>query len=270
MGRALRALGGAGLLAASLASAGPAAAVTDARDLAAMQDALNDLLSFAAPGRAVRYESAPTGNAGGITALQSVGVGTAECWDYERSFERAGREVFVDGTACELEPGLWQIQHEAERPSAAPQVALPQDSGAPIASQSASASASPQPAAPAVQTAAAYDRAMVREAQQILTELGYRPGPVDGLFGSKTGAAITAYQRDTGLAQTGTPSAALLDQLRANRQAAAGPAPQPAAASQPASAQPASASPPSGGSQATSGSGPLVVPPPPPPPPVPQ
>lgn len=253
MGRALRALGGAGLMAASLALAGPAGAVSDMRDLAAMQNALNDLLSFAAPGRAVRYESARTGNGGSITALQSVGAGTANCWKYERSFERAGREIFVDGTACELDPGLWQIKHEAERPSADP---------APSPQQAA-------PAAPAVQTAAAYDRTMVRETQQILTELGYRPGPVDGLFGGKTGAAIAAYQRDSGLTQTGKPSAALLEQLRAKR-LAAGPVPQPAPQPAAPAPQPAVAPQPAPAPQPAGSSGAVVVPPPPPPPPVPQ
>jgi N-acetyl-anhydromuramyl-L-alanine amidase AmpD len=41
----------------------------------------------------------------------------------------------------------------------------------------------------------------IREAQQRLTELGYWPGPVDGVIGMKTRAAIKAFQEQNGLKQ---------------------------------------------------------------------
>lgn len=249
-----------------------AGAISDPRDGVVMQNALNDLLSFAAPGRAVRYENPETGNGGSITALESIGRGTAECWDYERTFEQGGREMTIAGTACELEPGLWQIQHESDA-RAAPD---------PMPSPQAAVSAAPSAA---VTAAASPDRAMVRETQQLLTDLGYRPGPVDGLFGKKTGAAIAAYQRDAGLAQTGRPSAELLTRLRTNRQALGGGAattqpapmaaptvePQPMAAPAPAAAIAPTPSPAPAPTPAPAVSPePIVVPPPPPPPPVPQ
>ena len=44
---------------------------------------------------------------------------------------------------------------------------------------------------------------MVAATQANLTQLGYRPGPVDGLYGPQTGEAIRQYQRDHGLPVTG-------------------------------------------------------------------
>ena len=43
----------------------------------------------------------------------------------------------------------------------------------------------------------------VREAQQKLLALGYNPGPLDGIWGSKTSAAVEQFQRDRHLPQTG-------------------------------------------------------------------
>jgi hypothetical protein len=43
----------------------------------------------------------------------------------------------------------------------------------------------------------------IARVQAGLTELGYSPGPVDGVKGDKTTAAIRAYQRDNGLTQDG-------------------------------------------------------------------
>lgn len=38
----------------------------------------------------------------------------------------------------------------------------------------------------------------VVEIQRLLTELGYKPGPVDGIYGGKTRRAIRAWQVKTG------------------------------------------------------------------------
>ncbi|WP_223212052.1 peptidoglycan-binding protein [Thiolapillus brandeum] len=43
----------------------------------------------------------------------------------------------------------------------------------------------------------------LRQAQQKLAELGYSPGPADGLMGGKTANALSAYQKDNGLEVTG-------------------------------------------------------------------
>ncbi len=54
----------------------------------------------------------------------------------------------------------------------------------------------------------------VASIQAGLLKLGYDPGPVDGIFGSRTKAAIREYQLDNGLNVTGRPSAALTMSLR--------------------------------------------------------
>jgi len=47
------------------------------------------------------------------------------------------------------------------------------------------------------------DRVAVLEAQNLLSRKGYDPGPIDGILGSKTRAAIKAFQRDKGLRESG-------------------------------------------------------------------
>jgi hypothetical protein len=54
----------------------------------------------------------------------------------------------------------------------------------------------------------------VRDIQAALAALGYNPGPVDGIMGSKTRTAIRAFQRDEKLTVDGKPSDALLAHLR--------------------------------------------------------
>ncbi|MEM8957411.1 MAG: lytic murein transglycosylase [Pseudomonadota bacterium] len=53
-----------------------------------------------------------------------------------------------------------------------------------------------------------------KELQTRLNRAGYDVGTADGVVGKKTEAAISAYQRANGLAVTGKPSQALLQQLR--------------------------------------------------------
>ncbi|MDP6705729.1 MAG: peptidoglycan-binding domain-containing protein [Alphaproteobacteria bacterium] len=48
----------------------------------------------------------------------------------------------------------------------------------------------------------------------MLRDLGYRPGPVDGLMGRRTGSAIKSYQRDRGLAADGRIDESLVASLR--------------------------------------------------------
>ncbi|GEM_PF-1852179 len=55
---------------------------------------------------------------------------------------------------------------------------------------------------------------LVREIQQILTDLGYEPGPIDGLYGSKTRAAIQAFQRENDLEPKGSATAQVLEALK--------------------------------------------------------
>ncbi|MGD9501776.1 MAG: peptidoglycan-binding protein [Methyloceanibacter sp.] len=62
-------------------------------------------------------------------------------------------------------------------------------------------------------TAALGGAAKVRAVQQILADLGYSPGPIDGAMGDATSRAITVFQRDRKLAETGTITPELLREL---------------------------------------------------------
>ena len=55
----------------------------------------------------------------------------------------------------------------------------------------------------------------VLEAQTILAALGYQPGPLDGLMGQKTKAALVAFQKAEGLSQSGALDAATKERLAA-------------------------------------------------------
>ncbi|MFQ5974008.1 MAG: peptidoglycan-binding protein [Alphaproteobacteria bacterium] len=54
---------------------------------------------------------------------------------------------------------------------------------------------------------------LVASTQALLTRLGYEPGPVDGVMGPRTSAAIREYQLDRGLPANGWPSTQLELQL---------------------------------------------------------
>jgi peptidoglycan hydrolase-like protein with peptidoglycan-binding domain len=56
--------------------------------------------------------------------------------------------------------------------------------------------------------------ATVRTVQRILADLGYAPGPIDGAWGTDTSHAITAFQRDRNIAQTGRITRELLNELK--------------------------------------------------------
>jgi peptidoglycan hydrolase-like protein with peptidoglycan-binding domain len=53
----------------------------------------------------------------------------------------------------------------------------------------------------------------VLEAQRALRDLGYDPGPIDGIFGPRTRAALEKYQTTERLPVTGELDAATLDRL---------------------------------------------------------
>jgi localization factor PodJL len=59
---------------------------------------------------------------------------------------------------------------------------------------------------------ASLDEAVIK-AQRLLAKLGYNPGPVDGILGPKTMAAIRAFETKSGLPGTGKPTEALISRL---------------------------------------------------------
>jgi len=56
----------------------------------------------------------------------------------------------------------------------------------------------------------------IREIQERLTVIKYKPGPIDGVMGKRTGQAISAYQKAKQLDETGKPSLAVLEALRSD------------------------------------------------------
>lgn len=50
--------------------------------------------------------------------------------------------------------------------------------------------------------------------QQVLAELGYRPGAIDGAWGARTARAVKAFQRDNDIAETGRITPELLDEVQ--------------------------------------------------------
>jgi hypothetical protein len=57
----------------------------------------------------------------------------------------------------------------------------------------------------------------VLRVQQLLSELGYNPGPLDGIPGPRTRAAIESFQQSLGLPVTGQVTPGLLDRLAIER-----------------------------------------------------
>ena len=64
---------------------------------------------------------------------------------------------------------------------------------------------------------AALSRGLVAEAQRLLAERGYDPGPADGLLGPRTNEAVRAFRQSVGLGGGTGMDQAVLDALRAGR-----------------------------------------------------
>jgi flagellar motor protein MotB len=94
--------------------------------------------------------------------------------------------------------GLTGGSHPAPRATAS-QPASPAQPSASPAQPSAPAANPAQPTTPAVPPSAA-----VKTLQQQLGQLNYYEGPVDGIMGPQTTAAVKDLQRQAGLSQTGT------------------------------------------------------------------
>lgn len=60
------------------------------------------------------------------------------------------------------------------------------------------------------------DKEMIKSVQQKLNDLGYKPGPADGLMGSNTRAALKKFQDDKGLSVSGNIDKATLNALSIN------------------------------------------------------
>lgn len=71
--------------------------------------------------------------------------------------------------------------------------------------------------------------ARVRMAQQALQEKGYNPGPIDGVMGSKTRAALKEFQRKEGLEANGRLDMTTMSRLGMEARTSETPSPAPSA-----------------------------------------
>ena len=62
-------------------------------------------------------------------------------------------------------------------------------------------------------SAQSHDVSRVKAVQQVLADLGYSPGPVDGAMGDATSGAISAFQHDRKIPETGHITPELLGEL---------------------------------------------------------
>ncbi len=99
---------------------------------------------------------------------------------------------------------------------------LPQSNGEQASPTEAAGQPEPaalEPAAPTraviVASEAAVETSTIRDIQQLLAQVGYDPGSLDGQLGPRTRKAIEAFQRDHGLKVDGQPSAPLKSSLEA-------------------------------------------------------
>ncbi len=60
----------------------------------------------------------------------------------------------------------------------------------------------------------AAEHGTVLRVQQVLSELGYAPGTIDGAWGEKTASAVSTFQGDRNIDQTGTITPELLQELQ--------------------------------------------------------
>ena len=94
-------------------------------------------------------------------------------------------------------------------------IAHPQHDAAPARSGRPLAGWSAGPVGPGTGLHRAHGSRRVRELQRGLRRLGYRPGPVDGIFGPRTQAATTWFQIKHGLRRSGTATLGTIAHLRA-------------------------------------------------------
>jgi len=67
----------------------------------------------------------------------------------------------------------------------------------------------------------------VRAAQQALRDQGYNPGPIDGVMGPRTSAAVRDYQAKEGLTASGQLDDATMDKLGVRGASSASPTTEP-------------------------------------------
>jgi len=159
--------------------------------------------------------------------------------------------IYVTSTGMEIEVGIWEVTEEknglvwakvvdsftsprqgltARIWTRKPEAEITGDPPHPkIAQGTETTSTAPKdvkPPSPAASGAGGEDQVDIKEIQRTLRDLGYDPGPIDGIWGRKTMDAVIDFQVDRGLPVDGRPTRELLDTLkqapRAQKSAGAG------------------------------------------------
>jgi hypothetical protein len=128
---------------------------------------------------------------------------------------RCGNYRYRQGTQSQAERSVepYHSQIVAEAVREAKQLGRPYQPSSPPVSSTPLASSTP--AKPAESGAPEKPSAQyIREAQQLLTDLGYKLGPVDGDYGRRTADAVKAFQQKLGILQDGQIDQNLLSLLR--------------------------------------------------------
>lgn len=160
------------------------------------------------PVAAVPVDAAPSDGAEDAAAASSVNLADEQTAVAE---DTAAEDTVAEDTAAEdtvAEDGI--AEPAAAAPGEAAEDEVDVATGEDVAEETA-----PADAAADEDADADLSRDEIRDIQQLLTDLNYDPGPVDGLMGSRTEAAIAEFQTARGLPETGEPSLRLLDALRA-------------------------------------------------------
>jgi len=133
------------------------------------------------------------------------------------------RPAAVDASTSALAPDEIPMPRPRAEAPVAPPAPTPANVAIPVP-EPAPASHQPNP-----------EKSVITELQKELAGRGLYTGKIDGISGSRTRAAIVAFEKSEGLQVTGEPSAEVLDQIKTAsiRPAEAAPAPKPPAASPP-------------------------------------
>ncbi len=142
-------------------------------------------------------------------------------WDLVGMISTRAERLPMETTTARLSPDAGRAAPEAEKPATTdqpqPKPGRPVETTATRLSPDAekpAAKAQPQPKTSRPvelgTPSETPDRARVTQAQKYLRQLGYNPGPVDGVGGAKTSAAVRRFQSDRGLNVDGEVTASLL------------------------------------------------------------
>ncbi len=169
--------------------------------------ALSTALETGGVSRDTQWHNPTTGSSGVITPLTAHEyLGGNTCRMFRRTWSAGGQSLAYEGKACRQPSGWWVVQQEQQVPI----TSVAQTPTNPVPNvQPAS-----EPAAKAGEPVARSTNQLIAEAQTLLTQLGYDPGPGDGVYGGNTRRAIEAFQRAQGLLPDGQVSDGLITRLR--------------------------------------------------------